>query len=104
MRQENPVDRAGKIDNRRRRTCQPERTITQRGENILTSERGRARHARIMAAKSMQPVRVGRCDQGLTIFSRNPGRTPIWIKQEIVKMTQLDPVKTIDLLEKSGTD
>ena len=104
MRQENPIDRAGKIGNRRRWTGQAERTVAQRGENIFARERNRARNSCVMAAEGMQTVRVGRGDQGLAIFSRNSGRTPIWIKQEVVKMTELDRIETIDLFEKSGTD
>src|ERR1700730_941258 len=101
MREENPIDRVGKIDNGRRWACQSERSGTQRGKNIFTGECHRMRHARVVSAESMQTMRVGGCDQGLTIFSRNSGGAAVRVEQEVVKMTELDRVETIDLLDQA---
>src|ERR1700694_377107 len=101
MREENPIDRVGKIGNRRRWAGQSEGSGTQRGKNIFTGECGRTGHARVVTAESMQTMRVGRRDQGLAIFSRHPGGAPVRVEQEVVKMTELDRVETIDLLDQA---
>src|SRR5437016_11060398 len=57
-----------------------------------------------MTPESMQLVRVGSGDQRFAKLSGHFCRAPIWVEQSFVKMTELDRVKTIDLVEKTFAD
>ena len=104
MRQEDPINRADKIDNRRRRTRYATRTRAEHSENIFDRQRGRPRNARVMTPEGMQLVRIRSSDQWFAKLSGHLRRTPIWIEQSFVEVTELDRVKTIDLIKKTFTD
>ena len=104
MREENKVNSADKIDNRRRRTDQTKWTAAQTGQNILDSQLHRRRHARVMATKGMQLMRVRCGDERLIEFFRHPCGPPVRIKRTLVEMAKLDRIEAIDLFEQELTD
>ena len=55
---EKEIDRSGEIDNRRRRTHHPARSIPQRREDIFRCELFGARNACVVSSKGMQLVRI----------------------------------------------
>ena len=57
-----------------------------------------------MTPESMQLVRVGSGDQRFAKLGGHVRSAPIWVEQSFVKVTELDRVKTIDLIEKPFTD
>ena len=104
MREENEIDRAGKIDNRAGWACQPERAAPQTGEHIFRRQLELRRHTRIMAAESMQPMRVRCCDQRFAKFRRDRGRAAVRVQEAFVKMTKLDRVEAIDFRNQTVAD
>jgi hypothetical protein len=52
-----------------------------------------------VAAKRVQPMRIGRGDQGFAETRRHSLRTAIRIKEAYVKMAELDGVKAIYFLK-----
>src|SRR5206468_6590609 len=97
-------DRAHKISQARRRTCQAQRAAAQSRKNILDRERRGHWHARVMPAKGMQPMRIGSGNQRFAKASCHFFRTAIWIEQPNMKMAVLNRVKTIDLCEQPRSD
>ena len=57
-----------------------------------------------MTPESMQLVGIGSGDQRFAKLGGHFRSAPIWVEQSLVKVTELDRVKTIDLIEKPFTD
>src|SRR5437016_13963361 len=104
MCEEDPVNRAGEINNRRRWTREAQWALSQSGKNTLECQSIRARNARVMTPESMQLMRVGSGDQQFAKLGGHFRRAPIWVEQSFMKVTELDRVKTIDLVEKTFAD
>ena len=62
MRKENKIDRAHKIGKTARRTREAQRATAQGCENTFGGQRRGHGDTRVMAAKRVQPMRVGRGD------------------------------------------
>ena len=58
MSKEKEIDRSGEIDDRRRRTDRPARSIPQRREDIFHRELLGARDTGVVSSKGMQLVRI----------------------------------------------
>src|SRR5207249_1436747 len=100
VREKEEVNRAGKIDNRRGRTDHPPRTVSQRCKNILNRQLIRSRDTRVMPAKRVQLVGVGRSDQRFAKLRGHFHRPAVQIEKAFVKVTKLDRIETIDLSKK----
>src|SRR5207244_13213339 len=85
-------------------TRQAKRATTRSGKATLGRQSTRSRNARVMTSKRSQLMRVGSGDQRFAKLSGHFRRAPIWVEQSFVKVTELDRVKTIDLVEKTFTD
>ena len=104
MSKEKEIDRTNKIDNRRRRTDDPARSIHQRRENIFHRKLSWARDAGVVPSKRMQLVRIRRSYKRLTALPGHFHGPAVPIEKSLVKMTELDRVKGIDLVEKPRAD
>src|SRR5438045_5480000 len=57
-----------------------------------------------MTPECVQLVRVGSSDHRCAKSSGHFGSASVWVKQSLVKMTELDRIEAIDFLEKTFTD
>ncbi len=57
-----------------------------------------------MTAKGIQLVRIGSRDERSLEFLCHARRAPVRIERAFVKMTKLDPIETIDLIEEPWPD
>jgi hypothetical protein len=99
MREENEIDRADEIAGAARGTGQAHRTASQGCENMFDGQCRRDRDTGIVPSESMEPVRVGRCDQRFVKTRCQFHRAAVRIKQTHVEMAELDGVETIYFLE-----
>jgi hypothetical protein len=101
---EKEVNRARKIDNRRRRTHDPAWSIPQGREDVFNRDLFWARDARVVPPKRVQLVRIRRGNKRLTKLCGHFYGSAVQIENSFMKMTQLDRVEAIDLLEKPFAD
>jgi hypothetical protein len=99
MREENKIDRAYEISETARGARQAHRTASQGCEDMFDGQRRRDLNTGIVPSESMEPMRVGRCDQRFAKARCQFHRSAIRIKQTHVEMAELDGVETIYFLE-----
>jgi len=104
MSKEKEVDRARKIDDRRRRTYDPARSIPQRRENVFHRGLFWAWDARVVPSKGMQLVSVGSRNQRLVKSGGHFHGPAVQIEKSFVKVTKLYRIKAIDLIKQTRPD
>jgi len=98
---EKEINRAGEISNRRRRTYDPARSIPQCRENVLHRELFWAWDACVVPSERMQLMRIRRSNKRFTELRGHFRGPAVQIEKSLVKMTELDRVKAIDLIDQS---
>ena len=104
MGEKDEINRADKIDNRRRRTGQAKRPAPQTRENSLGRWVRQGGHARVMATERMQTMRVRCSNQWLTELLCDPGGTSVRVQESFVKVAILDRIEAIHLRNQSVAD
>jgi len=104
VREEEEVYHAHKIDNRRRRAHRMAWASSQRRKNVFNRQLGWPRNARIMTPEGVQLMRIRSREQRFAKLRGHFHGPAIQIKKSFVKMTELDRVETIDLIQKAFTD
>ena len=104
MSKEKEVNRARKIDNRRGRTHDPARSTPQGRKDFFNRDLSWARDARVVAPKRVQLVRIRCGDKRFPKLRRFFHGSAVQIEKSFVKMTKLDRVEAIDLIEKTLAD
>src|SRR5438874_1630251 len=81
VRNEDPINRANQIRKAAGRIREEQRSVPERRKNIFNRQRQRARDARIIRPKGVEPMSVGRRDQRFLELGCDLNRAAIWIEK-----------------------
>src|ERR1700693_245045 len=104
MREKEEVNHTHKIDNRRGRAHHPARTIPESRENVRDRQFVRSRNTCVMPAKRVQLMSIRCGDKRLVILRGHLNRPSIQVEEPFVKMTELDRVEAIDIIQEPFPD